>query len=166
MSFFDYVLEVFLRLLLALVVGCLIGLNRFVRHKAAGLRTHGLVALGAAVATLCAAYEPGADAQTISRVVQGLVTGVGFIGAGVILHNNARVQGLTTAASVWAAAILGIACGAGRYAICLLGLLFAMGILLCGRSIERTAAKLLRWHPTSDSDEEDEESGNENNRPR
>ena len=155
--------EMVLRLFASLAVGCLIGLNRFVRHKAAGLRTHGLVALGAAIATLSAACEPGADAQTISRVVQGLVTGVGFIGAGVILHNNARVQGLTTAASVWAAAILGIACGAGHYGVSLLGLLLSMGILLCGRSIERAAAKLLRWNP---SDDDEELSDDKNDRPR
>lgn len=149
----DYA-DMTLRMAAAVLLGCLIGLNRFARHKAAGLRTHGLVSLGAAIATIAAAFDPGADAQTVSRVVQGLVTGVGFIGAGVILHNNARVQGLTTAASLWAAAILGIACGSGRYVVCLLGFAFAMVILLCGRFIEHLVARLLRWQP-KDDDESD-----------
>jgi len=152
----DY-MEITQRLLAAVLIGSLIGLNRFARHKAAGLRTHALVALGAAIATLTAVVEPGADAAAISRVVQGLVTGVGFIGAGVILHNNARVQGLTTAASVWAAAILGIACGTGRYAVFTIGFFLAMCVLLFGRFVERGIARLLHWRPASGGEDEADE---------
>lgn len=158
-------IEMALRLVLALLVGGLIGINRFVRRKAAGLRTHALVALGTAVATVTMVHEPGADAQAISRVVQGLVTGVGFIGAGVILHAGARVQGLTTAASVWVAAILGIACGAGSYLLCVLGLGFSMAILLLGRPIERGAERMLRWLPTEiDAEGEEPEEADDRKR--
>ena len=101
------------RLGFAVAIGVVIGLNRWLRHKPAGVRTHALVTLGAALATVLISRDANGDAQAVSRVIQGLVTGVGFIGAGVILHVGAehRVQGLTTAAALWASAILGIVCG-------------------------------------------------------
>lgn len=141
--------EITLRLGFAVVLGSIIGLNRFLKHKAAGLRTHALVSLGSAMATLIAVEAPGADAQTVSRVLQGLVTGVGFIGAGVIMHNNGeeRVQGLTTAASIWVAAVLGIACGVPESAVALVGTALVIAIFLLGKPIERTVARVLRREP-------------------
>jgi putative Mg2+ transporter-C (MgtC) family protein len=137
--------ETLLRLILAMTGGALIGLNRFLRQKAAGLRTHGLVALGTAVATLLIIATPGNDAQAVSRVIQGLVTGVGFIGAGVIMRGNSsnRVHGLTTAAAIWASAIVGIACALGAYVIGGAAVLLALSLLLLGRPVERGAARLL-----------------------
>jgi putative Mg2+ transporter-C (MgtC) family protein len=105
---------VFLRLAAAVAVGALIGLDRELRRKPAGLRTLALVALGSAVfvlETLDPARNPYTDAT--SRVIQGVVTGVGFLGAGSIMRtaSDDSIRGLTTAASIWLAAALGIACG-------------------------------------------------------
>src|ERR1035437_3695529 len=120
---FESALDIFLRFSMATVVGGLIGLNRELRHKPAGLRTHALVALGAAVATSLVVWSAvGATSlhfDSMSRVIQGIITGIGFLGAGVILRteNGKSVHGLTTAASIWLAACLGSACGAGAWLI-------------------------------------------------
>ena len=103
------VLEILLRLGLALLAGIVLGLNRWMHHKSAGIRTQSLVALGSALVMLLIGSYPGADAQAGSRVLQGLITGIGFLGAGVIIRQDQSptVHGLTTAASIWACAILG-----------------------------------------------------------
>ena len=105
--------DVFLRLGVALAVGAIIGLDRELRGKPAGLRTVALVSLGSAVFVLTVA-SPGASVDSTSRVIQGIVTGIGFLGAGTIIRGQTEqsVKGLTTAASVWLAAAGGIACGA------------------------------------------------------
>lgn len=105
--------DVFLRLGAAVLVGALIGLDRELRGKPAGLRTVALVALGAAVFVLTAAGVSEADPDSTSRVIQGIVTGIGFLGAGSIIRGQTEdsVKGLTTAASIWLAAAAGIACG-------------------------------------------------------
>ena len=96
-------LDIIVRLGAAILIGGVIGLDRNLHHKPTGVRTLGLVAVGAALAVLAVAHDGQAD---VSRVVQGVVTGVGFIGAGVILHQatDGKVHGLTTAASIWRAA--------------------------------------------------------------
>ena len=117
-----------LRLGGAMLAGAVLGLDREVKRKPAGLRTHALVSLGAALVVLVTAAASGGSADAISRAIQGVITGIGFLGAGVILHHESerRIEGLTTAASIWVAAGLGMACGAG-----LLGLaLFALGAVL------------------------------------
>ena len=93
-------LDIFIRLGAATVIGGVIGLNRDLHHKPTGVRTLALVALGSALAVLAVAHDPQAD---ISRVIQGVITGVGFIGAGVILHRPTEktVHGLTTAAAAF-----------------------------------------------------------------
>jgi putative Mg2+ transporter-C (MgtC) family protein len=103
-------LDIILRLGAAMLIGCLIGLDRELHHKSTGIRTLGLVALGSALAVLAVAKDPDADA---SRVIQGVITGVGFLGAGVILHGptGLQVQGLTTAAAIWITASLGVLSG-------------------------------------------------------
>ena len=117
--------EVFLRLAAAIAAGALIGLDRELRRKPAGLRTLALVSLGSAVFVLQARGVTDAT----SRVIQGVVTGVGFLGAGSIIrgHDEESVRGLTTAASIWLAAAMGIACGLANWPLvvgaCLLGLL-------------------------------------------
>src|SRR5438105_1946330 len=90
--------DIILRLGTAMVIGGVIGLDRNLHHKPTGVRTLGLVALGSALAVLAVAQDRQAE---VSRVLQGVITGVGFIGAGVILHQGQRVHGLTTAASIW-----------------------------------------------------------------
>jgi len=114
------------RLGLALLVGSIFGINRNLRRKPAGIRTHALVSLSSALVTLIAFESTGHEPGAISRVVQGLVTGIGFLGAGVIIHHDAehRVEGLTTAATVWMTAIFGIACGLRQGGVVLVGLVF------------------------------------------
>jgi putative Mg2+ transporter-C (MgtC) family protein len=109
---------VLVRLTTAVLIGGAIGLDRELRHKPAGFRTHALVALGAAALTATGIQLTGpGDPSGVLRVVQGIITGIGFLGAGVILHpaNQGNVLGLTTAASIWVVAGLGIGCGAGLW---------------------------------------------------
>ena len=147
---FDSSVDIFLRFTVATVTGGLIGLNRQYRHKPAGLRTHALVALGAAAATALVAWSTDssgiAHVDAMSRVVQGIITGIGFLGAGVILRTESgrSVHGLTTAASIWLAACLGCACGAGAWVITLCAFAFVMLILLVGGPVERWVLSKLK----------------------
>jgi putative Mg2+ transporter-C (MgtC) family protein len=121
--------EVFLRLAAAVGAGALIGLDRELRRKPAGLRTLALVALGSAVFVLETIDPARAYTDATSRVIQGVVTGVGFLGAGSIMRSadEESVRGLTTAASIWLAAAMGVACGLADWPLviggCALGLL-------------------------------------------
>ncbi len=138
--------EVPLRLSFAILAGAAIGLNRWFHHKPAGLGTHGLVALGAALASIIATKAPQTDAGAASRVIQGLVTGVGFIGAGVIMRENRdqQVHGLTTAASIWASAILGIACGLSEIDIAAVGLGLALVVLFISKPMEEALERMVQ----------------------
>ena len=133
-----------LRLGLALFVGATLGLNRWLHHKSAGIRTHALVAIGSATAIMLIADFVEDDAQSVSRVLQGLITGLGFLGAGVIIREqrSQRVHGLTTAASLWACALIGAAFGAGKFALggLTLGAIFLT--LLIGGPLERLVTRL------------------------
>jgi putative Mg2+ transporter-C (MgtC) family protein len=133
-----------LRLALALFVGVILGLNRWLHHKSAGIRTHSLVAIGSATAVMIISNFVQEDAQAISRVLQGLITGLGFLGAGVIIHEqrSQRVHGLTTAASLWACAIIGAAFGAGHFALGGLSLGAILLTLAVGGPLERLFARL------------------------
>lgn len=110
-----------LRVLVALCCGACIGHQREQVGKAAGLRTHIIVAGGAAV-VVAAAFESGMEDDALSRVIQGLLTGVGFLGAGAILklREVPDVRGLTTAAGIWMTCAIGVAAGLGRFAIAIL----------------------------------------------
>ena len=138
-----------IRLLAAVAVGGIVGLNRWLHHKPAGFGTHGLVSLGAALATAIAMRAPAADAAAVSRVIQGLVTGVGFIGAGVIMRADANreVHGLTTAASVWTSAILGIACGVSDFTIVGIGVVLAFVVLVLSKPLEDLVGRLFKRGP-------------------
>ena len=109
--------EPFLRLLAAMAMGGLIGLERELRAKDAGLRTHFLVALGSALFTLVSQYGFGADLKDSSRVAAQVVSGIGFLGAGTIIFQKNVVHGLTTAAGLWVTAAIGLSCGTGRFAV-------------------------------------------------
>lgn len=141
------IFEITGRIGLAVLLGALLGWERETRDKPAGLKTHILVALGAAGFALIAdavtaqAAQAGATGLGLfdpaSRVIQGVIGGVGFLGAGAILHANGRVTGLTTAAGMWVAAALGLASGLGLYLLaCLLGGT-ALVSLLSARLLER-----------------------------
>jgi putative Mg2+ transporter-C (MgtC) family protein len=125
--------HVVLRLTLATVVGLLLGWNREMKGKPAGLRTHALVSLGAALLALTSLHIPMGEnaADPLSRVMQGVITGIGFLGAGVIIQRReGQVEGLTTAATIWAAAALGLACGAGYWAAVATATVLAFAVLM------------------------------------
>jgi putative Mg2+ transporter-C (MgtC) family protein len=123
-------LRVLIRLVAALLAGAVIGLQRERSGKAAGLRTHMLVSLGTALFVIAGA-ESGMEQDAVSRVVQGLATGIGFIGAGAILKMEGKreIHGLTTAAGVWMTAAIGVAIGLGHLGTAALGVLFAWVVL-------------------------------------
>jgi putative Mg2+ transporter-C (MgtC) family protein len=130
--------EVVLRLSAAALIGGCIGLDREVRRKPAGMRTHALVSLGAALVMLVVVRSAGADhLGAVSRAIQGIIAGVGFLGAGTILKSDHEmVHGLTTAASIWLVASLGIACGIGQWVAALVALGLALLILILGEPVE------------------------------
>lgn len=104
------------RLLLACLLGGLVGLEREAKRTAAGVRTNLLICMGAAFFTLLSAVLAGDGSPNKGQVASNIVQGIGFLGAGLIIHNRNRISGLTSAASVWVVASIGMACGAGLYA--------------------------------------------------
>lgn len=126
-----------LRLTLAAVLGAAIGYERELSGKAAGLRTHILVTLGSAIFILVPALSEMTTADA-SRVMQGVVSGIGFLGAGAILKQtkDQEVKGLTTAASIWVAAAVGVAVGYGREAMAVASTLVALFVLAVLRRLE------------------------------
>ena len=122
--------RIIVRLLLAAALGGALGYEREKRGKAAGLRTHMLVSMGAALFVLVP-QQGGMEIGDMSRVIQGIVTGVGFLGAGAIIkqRDEQNVQGLTTAAGVWLTAAIGIACGLGRETTAVLSTILALVVL-------------------------------------
>lgn len=132
--------DVTLRLGLATLIGGAIGLNRGMHGKPAGLRMLGMVALGAAMATLAAlgfnTSEP-IQSDAVSRVIQGVLAGVGFLGAGVIMRDETgNVHRLNTAAAVWVTAAIGVVCGLGEWVIALIGAAFVLLLLSLGARID------------------------------
>lgn len=143
----DY--DVLFRLLAATLVGAVIGINRDLTQKPIGSRTLGLVALGAAAVSIAGIQVPGmaVNADALSRVVQGIIQGVmggiSFIGAGVILRNPAArdVAGLTTAATVWATAALGVACALGAWGVVAVGTVLALALLISEAALQKLGIK-------------------------
>jgi putative Mg2+ transporter-C (MgtC) family protein len=133
--------HVLIRLIAAALLGAAVGYERERAGKAAGLRTHMLVALGTTVFVLTCSGV-GMSLDGISRVIQGIATGIGFIGAGSILKLNTErdIQGLTTAAGVWMTAAIGIAVGLGSLGIAFLGTFFTLIVLLLSPAGEPPAA--------------------------
>ncbi|AMT88947.1 putative Mg2+ transporter-C (MgtC) family protein [Pseudomonas sp. B10] len=119
------------RLLMAAILGGILGFEREHKGKAAGVRTHMLVALGAALFVLVP-QTSGAESDAMSRVLQGVIAGIGFLGAGTILKNQqgdeSHVKGLTTAAGLWMTAAIGVAAGLGKEATALLSTILALAI--------------------------------------
>jgi putative Mg2+ transporter-C (MgtC) family protein len=123
-------IEMILRLVLASALGAAIGFQREKSNKPAGLRTITLISFGSALFTLVSIYGFGGGVVDPSRIAAGVVTGVGFLGAGAILHGeHGFIVGLTTAATVWAAAALGVAVGAGLYLLSLVSTAIILIIL-------------------------------------
>ena len=139
------------RLLLAVILGAAIGYERERRRRAAGLRTHMLIALGVALVVIAA--ERSAFAPTdLSRVLQGVLAGIGFLGAGAILKRgeSEQVKGLTTAASVWATSAIAISAGLGRATMAIIATIIALLILAVLSPLERR----MRTKPSRDEPEE------------
>ena len=143
-------LDFFIRLLFALILGFSLGLERELTNKYAGLRTHILVCLGACVFTLLSIYgfPTFADGDNViinqatgirdsARVAAQIVTGIGFIGAGTVLRNGPMVFGLTTAATLWIAASIGMACGAGMFDVAVISTVLSVAVLTLIRIFER-----------------------------
>lgn len=130
-------LSVLVRLFLAAVLGGILGWERERLGKTAGLRTHMLVSLGSALFVL-APLEAGATAGDLTRVVQGIATGIGFVGAGAILklEGQGQVKGLTTASTVWIAAAVGMAVGVGLFWVSAVGTALGLCILVVLRRLE------------------------------
>lgn len=123
------VTRVCLRLLVALVLGALLGYERESAGAAAGLRTHMLVALGSALFVVIPS-QAGMPVEDISRVMQGVTAGIGFLGAGAIIkHQNEGITGLTTAAGIWLTAAVGVAAGMGLEATAVLSAVFGWAVL-------------------------------------
>jgi putative Mg2+ transporter-C (MgtC) family protein len=140
------------RLALAAILGGLIGYEREMKGKAAGMRTMMLVSLGAALFVLIV-QQSGGDSTNVSRAVQGIVAGVGFLGAGTILNNRREesIKGLTTAASIWLTAAIGITAGLGRELTAILATLLALVILAILPRFERWLIPEVSPRPTSTS---------------
>jgi len=134
------VATVLLRLGVATLLGALIGLERKRLERAAGLRTHALVALGSALIMIVSAYsfaDLGLGPRDPTRMAAQVVSGIGFLGAGVIIFRENAVRGLTTAASIWAVSALGLAAGGVLYAAAVLATAFILGIQVGLRPLER-----------------------------
>jgi putative Mg2+ transporter-C (MgtC) family protein len=130
--------RVFIRLLAATLLGAVVGYEREQTGKSAGLRTHMLVAVSSAMFVL-APLEAGMSASDVSRIIQGIATGIGFIGAGAILKvtSDREIQGLTTAAGIWLTAAVGLAAGLGRLGLAAIGVALAWIILYIVARIEK-----------------------------
>lgn len=139
--------EILLRLGVATLAGGVIGLNRDLHGKPIGLKTLGLVGLATAMVVMLAhsSGETANMSDATSRVVQGILTGIGFLGAGVIVHarHHFRVRGLTSAACTWLAACVGIACGVGQWRIVIAAIAMAFALLIVGRRVERWLRGML-----------------------
>lgn len=137
----DSLVRVVIRLLLAILLGGILGYEREQQGKAAGLRTHMLVCLGAALFVLGGSTS-GAMEDAMSRIIQGIVAGVGFLCAGTIIKNTTNVRGLTTAAGIWFTAAVGVVIGLGHVALGILSTLMAVVVLHCLPTILERAKKL------------------------
>jgi putative Mg2+ transporter-C (MgtC) family protein len=135
-------LELLLRLLLAALLGAAIGLERELKQKSAGLRTNTLIAVGAALFTLMSVeMAEGVFGADPTRITAQIVTGIGFLGAGAIIRTGGSVQGLTTAATVWVNAAIGMAAGGGRYVLAIGATALTMIVLLALTRLENLIAR-------------------------
>jgi putative Mg2+ transporter-C (MgtC) family protein len=141
-------LDLTMRLVTAIVAGGSIGLDRYIHHKSGGLRTHMLVSLGAALFTIVPiALTDRTDISSLTRVIQGIAAGVGFLGAGEIIHRSnfttpvqvtpIQAKGLTSAASIWVTAALGVIAGCGLWQLAIVATTMTIGILTGLKYLER-----------------------------
>lgn len=139
---------VILNLITSIVLGCAIGMERSARGRQAGMRTYALVSLSAACLMSSITLEASAMAigDPASRVIQGLLTGLGFLGGGVIMQNGFNIKGLTTAASIWLTSGIGIMCGLGQWGLGIFATVCALAILSGLRFVENIVSKDFYAH--------------------
>jgi len=141
-------------IVLAVILGAAIGLEREISGKAAGLRTNVLICLGAAAFTIISKRMAGGD-DSLTRIAAQIVTGVGFLGAGAIIQDRGGVHGLTTAATIWFVASLGMACGAGLYLLAVVLTFLAIFVLIGLRQMQKPLKRYMEKHkPKGVSDEQ------------
>ncbi len=138
-----------LSVILAVVFGAAVGLEREISGKSAGLRTNVLICLGAAVYTIISKRMGVAANASTTRIAAQLVTGVGFLGAGAIIQDRGGVYGLTTAATIWLVASVGMACGAGFYALAAIATLITIVVLVGLGQLEKPLGRYGRKHKRS-----------------
>lgn len=143
--------ELIARIALAAALGAVIGLERELSEKPAGLRTHALVALGAAAFTVAgyAALDlPNANTvhPDVARIPAQVVTGIGFLGAGIIIFHGDRLRGLTTAAELWVVAALGVLCGLGYMSVAAVTALIVLVVVIGGRPLEKVLDRIRIRH--------------------
>jgi putative Mg2+ transporter-C (MgtC) family protein len=144
-----YILETVLKLLLAIALGGIIGLEREASQKPAGLRTHILICVSAAMMMALSQFMlagKGATTSDMLRVAAAVITGMGFIGAGTIIQAQGSIHGLTTAATLWTVAGLGLVIGAGYYALAVVFSVLVLATLVLFRRFEETHLKKALYH--------------------
>jgi len=148
-------LDVFLRVIVGTLCGVLIGFERAREHKSTGMRTLALVGLGAALAVAAFHHASEGKFDSTARVMQGMLAGIGFLGAGVILHGwrSQRAHGMTTAAAIWVTAILGMVAGIGEIVAAIVGAVIAFALLSLGGHVDRAIGR--RFGARDDDDDDD-----------
>ena len=140
-------LELAMRLGVGLVLGAVIGFERELHRQPAGFRTHSLVALGSALFTIVSAYGFAGSTVDPTRIAAQIVSGIGFIGAGTILRHRGNIRGLTTAASLWSVAAIGMAAGAGMLAMAAIGTTLILVVLSVLDRIEELVKRRIGIEP-------------------
>ena len=138
--------EQLLGIILAVIFGGAVGLEREISGKSAGLRTNLLICLGAAVFTIISKQMGGTQTDSMTRIAAQIVTGVGFLGAGAIIQDRGGVHGLTTAATIWLVASIGMACGAGYLKLAGITTLIALIVLIVLGQLARNLACYVQKH--------------------
>lgn len=144
-------------LVLAALLGAAIGLERELSGKAAGLRTNILICLGAAIFTIISKHMVDGTESSISRIAAQVVTGVGFLGAGAVIQDRFGVHGLTTAATIWLVASIGMSCGAGFHILAVVSTLIAIIVLVGLLKLAKPLERYVEKHKTTKSVPDDQD---------
>lgn len=157
--------EILPRLAAATLSGAVLGADRDLKDKPAGLRTLAMVSLGSALIVMTGVHDfahPSTISESTSRVIQGIFAGIGFLGGGVILHHKQQntVYGLTTATTIWMAAGIGVAWGLGMWELAVIGLGLAIVLLIPGVYVERWLMRTFK-HPTIEGERPQQENGSQ-----
>jgi putative Mg2+ transporter-C (MgtC) family protein len=150
-------LELIERLLLSAVLGGALGLERELRQKSAGLRTNILIAMGSTLFTMMSIDVGAGSGGDSTRIASGIVTGIGFLGAGAIMRTGAGVKGLTTAAMIWVNAAVGVAVGGGEYRLAVIATIVALVVLVALNPVERLLDRFVPPRRPSAIDDESSE---------